>query len=185
MKTFFKIIKKFSGLAALGACALALNAPAQIINGAVNPRNGLLFNGWVLSNAVPVVTNLSSTNAPLNFTNLLLTSAYQHNLAITTLINATNQVVPAALNHTNYFDLAKIVNTNMNLTNPLGVAISTNWTTNTPIILTSTGDGRTNSVSTVIVSSTNFDGYDLIRLTKMSENTTNNYLEQVIISQVP
>jgi hypothetical protein len=163
----------FAAIAALCLCASA--AKADPPSNTVNPRNAILFNAYINSNAVPTVSNI------MTFTNLYLSAPYQHNAAVTTLITATNQVVPAALNYTNYFDLAKIVVTNNGSTN----VYTTNWTSDQPIQIIGLGTGFTNSIQARTMPSTNFDGYELIRLTKVGMNTTNNYLYEVVLSQTP
>ncbi len=162
---------------ALGLCAFALNSPADPPTSTVNPRNAILFNGYFDSNAVPAVTNI-----PSSWTNIYLSAPYQHNISVTTVITGTNQIVPAALNHTNYFDLGKIVITNNGTSN----VYTTNWSgTNGIISVITTGNGNTNSMAVGWIYVTNFDGYELIRLSKMGENSTNNYVEQVILGQTP
>ena len=162
--------KKSSALAC-ALCISALSVFADAPTSTVATRNSLLFNGYFISNAVPTITNINA------FTNLYLSAPSQHNISVTTIITGTNAIVPATLNYTNYFDLAKILVSN-------GV-FYTNWTTDQPIQVIGTGTGVTNSVQARLISTTNFDSYDLLRLTKQGMNATNNYFEQVILGQTP
>src|SRR5690348_1777344 len=121
---------RFAALAALPLCAFALNCLADAPTSTVVTRNSLLMNNWlIVSNAVPLTTNINS------FTNITLTAPYQHDISVTTLITATNAVTggtntvgSGAFAYTNFFDLGKILVTN-------GV-YTTNWTTDTPIQVT-------------------------------------------------
>lgn len=161
---------KIAAIAALALCATALNSLADPPSSSYSPRNSILFNGLFISNAVPATTNIGT------WTNIVLTSPSQHNMSITTVMQGTN-TIPAAYNYTNYFDLGKIVNSN-------GVLV-TNWTTDTPIVVIGTGTAAANSnnCQARILSPTNFDNYDLIRLTKAGSNATNAYNWEVILGQ--
>ena len=168
-----KLLKRMPAAIGLGTLGLGLwtSALADPPANTIAPRNAVLFNGWVISNAVPTVTNINTS------TNLYLAAPYQHGISLTTIITATNAVVPAALNYTNYFDVGKVWNSN-------GV-LSTNWTTDQPIQVIGTGTGFTNSVQAREMVSTNFDSFELIRLTKLGANLTNNYNWQIILGQTP
>jgi len=62
---------------------------------------------------------------------------------------------------------------------------TTNWTTDTPLIITGTGNGLTPVCHTTTISSTNFDGFELIRLTKFGMGATNNYTFTGVLGQTP
>ncbi len=167
MKSLFKQVGLWTLALGLGTTAFA-DPPSNT----ANPRNAFLFNGLFISNGVPATTNISS------YTNLYLSAPYQHKISVTTVITGTN-VIPAAYLYTNYFDLGKVTSSN-------GV-YTTNWTSDTPIVVTGAGVAAVNSnqVQARILSETNFDGYELIRLTKAGANATNAYTWQVILGQTP
>ncbi|HLX70777.1 MAG TPA: hypothetical protein VKV04_14205 [Verrucomicrobiae bacterium] len=170
---------KLKSFAALPLCAFALSALADAPTSTVTTRNSLLMNNWlIVSNAVPLTTNANT------FTNITLTAPYQHDISVTTLITATNAVAggtnttgSGAFAYTNFFDLGKILVTN-------GV-YTTNWTTDTPIQVTGTGNGLIAIDQARQLVPTNFDSYDLLRLTKYSSNATNSYTVTVILGQTP
>ena len=162
--------------AAVGLGASVFTAHADLPAVAVAPRNSTLTSLTLVTNA-----QVLTINSP---TNLLLTAAYQHDISCTTLVTATNAVVggtntlgSGAATYTNYFDLAKITGTSGNYV--------TNWTTDQPITVTGTLNGLAGVVQARIINHTNFDGYELIRLSKTGHGATNNYSYTVILGQTP
>ena len=179
-----KIVKALKGLSVAVCCAFAITTLADPPSNAVNPRNAILMNNLlVISNGLgPMPTNLNT------FTNVILTAPYQHNMSWTEIISATNAITAGTntvgsgvFNWTNLFDLGKIVITNNGTTN----VYTTNWTTDTPLIITGTGNGLAPVCHTTTISSTNFDGFELIRLTKFGMSATNNYTFTGILGQTP
>ena len=164
-------MKKYLALF-LACVALALPAAAQsIVSGAVSPRTYTLTSLTAVTNAQLLTVNAS--------TNLLLTAAAQHNIAVFTSVNATNTGVgtnatgSGAATFTNYFDLGKVVGS------------VTNWTTTQPIKVTGTLNGVTPVVSYSTITPTQFDGADFIRLTYVGHSATNTFYYSVTLGQTP
>ncbi len=174
-----KIVKAFKGLSVAACVNLALAALADPPSNAASPRNSLLMNNLlVVSNAPVLSTNINS------FTNLVLSAPFQHHVSVTTMISATNVISggtnttgSGAFAYTNFFDLGKVITTN-------GVS-TTNWTTDQPIQVIGNGNGLTPVIQARILNSTNFDSYELIRLTKLISNATNQYTYTVVLGQTP
>lgn len=157
----------------------------------ISPRKAILMNNWLIcSNAAIITTNC------YNDTPLLLTPGFQHNLTIGSMLYSTNTTQggagtagtnaatggtnitgSGAFSYTNFFDLGSILSTN-------GVS-TTNWTQSTAITVVGTGLNLSNDFQTWEIPYTNFDSYDLIRLTKFSSNATNQYTQTLYIEQTP
>jgi hypothetical protein len=180
-----KFFKK--SLAALPLCAFALNCLADAPTSTVTPRNSILTTTG--TNTTGVVT-LVPTNGIIgvgSWTNIILTMAFQHEMSVTTIITPTNAVpngtntVGSTANWTNFFDLGKVINTPSNGTNNF----TTNWTTTSPIQEVGTFNNLSTVVQPFVLNHTNFDGYELIRLTKITSGAANNYGFEVVLGQTP
>jgi hypothetical protein len=180
-----KFFKK--SFAALPLCAFALNCLADPPTSTVVPRNAIMTTTG--TNTAGVVT-LVTTNGIIgvnSWTNIILTMAYQHEMSVTTIITPTNAVpfgtntVGSTANWTNFFDLGKIINTPSNGTNNY----TTNWSTTSPIQEIGTFNNLSTVVQPFVLNHTNFDGYELIRLTKIASGAANNYGFEVILGQTP
>lgn len=181
-----KILKsQFATLAPLLLCSFALNSRADLPATAVSPRNSIMTTAG--TNGAGVITEVITNGITSvgTFTNVILTAPYQHRISCTTILTTTNAGVPGGTNtfgsssftFTNFFDLAKVVVTN-------GVS-TTNWTANQPIKVTGSAAGAATQVYTATIDPTNYDSYELIKLSLIGHSATNNYGYTVILGQTP